>query len=74
MCPLVSLENIHASKTIHIEQVIFRNTYMSYICMIMCMYVHVTINENRRHEFESEQRRVYGRIWSEEREGGIIFV
>lgn len=33
-------------------------------------YIHVTtINEDRDHEFEREQRGLYGRLWREGREG-----
>lgn len=33
------------------------------------MYV-TTVNKKRGHEFESEKGRVYGRVRTEEREGG----
>jgi hypothetical protein len=40
--------------------------------MYAYMYVNITINEKRRHEFEREQGWIYERVWSEGRENDVI--
>ena len=61
---MVNLENIHTSNIIQTENIIVMSidahTYSN-------MHV-IKINE-RGHESEQEQGRLYGRVWREEMEG-----
>ena len=55
---MASPESIHSSSSIQTEHVLFRD-----ICMYVYTYICVTTtNEERGHEFEREQGRVYEKV------------
>lgn len=54
---------MHMNYIIQIEQVVFM-----YLRMCVCN----NINEKRRHKFESNQGKVYGKIWREEGNDAIM--
>jgi len=57
---VVSSQNLHINNIIQTQQVIFT------------LYIHVTSINEKTHEFEREQKDVYGRIGGEKVKGEII--
>lgn len=46
-----------------------------HMCVCMCIYsCNGMVNDKRRHELERDQDAVYGRIWTEGREGGNYII
>ena len=41
-----------------------------YVCMCACVCVFVCVK--RDHELEKNQEGIYGKVWKEEMEGGIL--
>ena len=60
-----SLENIHTSNVTQTEQVVC-------VCLVMRTHMCVkSMNEKSNHGFEIEQRRINGKVWKEDKDGGM---
>lgn len=62
---MIHTENIYTSN-IQTEFMYFR----MYVCMCACVCVFVCVK--RDHELEKNQEGIYGKVWKEEMEGGIL--